>query len=105
MLLNNFKKRPELVKIGAISGQILFGYYSIAGLFNKRLKYHEMFLMPQALLLYIYFFLNFSHDYLCEAAQLQECSMSAGYTGHLNNLDYRLFFMRLTHHFFQINQK
>lgn len=32
----------------------------------------------------------YSHDYMCNAKELHECSMSAGYTGHLNNLDYSI---------------
>ena len=33
---------------------------------------------------------SYSHDYLCDSKQLEECAMSAGYTGHLNNLDYTI---------------
>ena len=35
-------------------------------------------------------FCCYSHDYLCNANALHECDMSAGYTGHLNNLDYSI---------------
>ena len=35
-------------------------------------------------------FLDSSHDYLCNVNQLGDCAMSAGYTGHFNNLDYSI---------------
>ena len=35
-------------------------------------------------------FFSLSHDYLCNVKQLHDCSMNAGYTAHLNNLDYSI---------------
>ena len=34
------------------------------------------------------FYILYSHDYVCNANQLHDCAMNAGYTGHFNNLDY-----------------
>ena len=36
------------------------------------------------------FHVYFSHDYLCNVNQLEDCAMSTGYTGHFNNLDYSI---------------
>ena len=30
----------------------------------------------------------FSHEHVCDVSDLSSCTMSAGFTGHLNNLDY-----------------
>ena len=35
-----------------------------------------------------FFYYRTSHDYVCNANQLHDCAMNAGYTGHFNNLDY-----------------
>ena len=30
----------------------------------------------------------FSHEHVCDVSDLSSCTMTAGFTGHLNNLDY-----------------